>query len=105
MLTNIAIVLGLVAVAGLFFWLAKRAFRLRKPAARWVLVVFAALPGVVVALVTGVVVFGYTRMCTCPAPSQRSTSISYPRQPLWRAASTLPSPTAWLAIRLTIPCH
>ena len=39
MFTNIFICLGLLAVAGLFIWLARRALRLRNPFARWSLAV------------------------------------------------------------------
>lgn len=62
MITNIALICALVLGSVLFFWLATRAFRLRNPGARWALTVLAALPGVMLVLVVGVVVFGYTTM-------------------------------------------
>ena len=59
MFANILIWLALVIVAGLFAWLARRALRLRNPAARWALVALATLPALLFALVAGVVGYGY----------------------------------------------
>ena len=53
MLANILIWLALIIIAGLFAWLARRALRLRNPAARWALVALAALPALLFALVAG----------------------------------------------------
>jgi mono/diheme cytochrome c family protein len=62
MLTNILIWLVVVALAGLFVWLARRALRLRRPGLRWALAVLAALPALLFTLVAGLVGYGYARL-------------------------------------------
>lgn len=59
MFINILICLGLLAIAGLFVWLARRALRLRNPFARWSLAVVAALPALLLILITGLISYGY----------------------------------------------
>jgi mono/diheme cytochrome c family protein len=62
MLLNILIWLALLVLAGLFVWFARRALRLRNPGARWALVVLAALPALLLALVAGLVGYGYAKL-------------------------------------------
>jgi mono/diheme cytochrome c family protein len=59
MFANALIWLALIMIAGLFAWFARRALRLRNPAARWTLALLAALPALLFALVAGVVGYGY----------------------------------------------
>jgi mono/diheme cytochrome c family protein len=61
MMTNALIVLVLVGGAALFAWLARRSLRLPHPAARWALAVVAALPALLLAVVTVFVAVGYTK--------------------------------------------
>jgi mono/diheme cytochrome c family protein len=62
MFANILIWLALIVIAGLFAWLARRALRLRNPAARWALVALATLPALLFALVAGLVGYGYYQL-------------------------------------------
>lgn len=62
MLVNVLIWLAVMAIAGLFLWLARRALRMRNPAARWTLAVLACLPALLFALVAGIVGYGYARL-------------------------------------------
>lgn len=59
MIVNTAICIGILAVAGLFAWLARRAMRLRNPAMRWGLAFLAAIPTVVLVGVVGIIVYGF----------------------------------------------
>src|SRR5262245_30464972 len=59
MFVNALIWLSLIMIVGLFAWLARRALGLRNPAARWALVVLAALPALLFATVAGLVGYGY----------------------------------------------
>ena len=59
MFTNILICLGLLAVAGLCIWLARRALHLRNPFARWALAIVASLPALLLILATGLISYGY----------------------------------------------
>jgi mono/diheme cytochrome c family protein len=62
MLANILIWLGLVLAAGLLFWLARRALRLRNPVARWPLALLATLPALLVSLIVGLIGLGYAKL-------------------------------------------
>jgi len=62
MIGNIVIILVLIAVVVLFVWLARRAWRIRQPAARWTLTILAALPVLLFTLITGVIVYGYAQV-------------------------------------------
>jgi mono/diheme cytochrome c family protein len=59
---NVLICLALVAIAALFVWLTRRALRLRNPAARWALTLFAALFALLFVLVVGLVGYGYAKL-------------------------------------------
>jgi mono/diheme cytochrome c family protein len=62
MLVNVLIWLAVVVLAVLFFWLARRALRLRNLAARWSLVVLACMPALLLALVAGLAGYGYAKL-------------------------------------------
>jgi mono/diheme cytochrome c family protein len=62
MLANTLICVGLILIVGLFVWLARRALLLRNPAARWGLVVLATLPALLLALVAGLIGYGYAKL-------------------------------------------
>jgi mono/diheme cytochrome c family protein len=62
MLTNILIGVAIVAIAGLFAWLARRALRIRNPAARWTLALFSSLLALIFVLVAGLVGYGYAQL-------------------------------------------
>ena len=62
MLANVLTWLALIAIVVLFAWLARRAWRLRNPAARWALAVLAVLPALLFALVAGVIGYGYAKL-------------------------------------------
>ena len=62
MIVNGLIWLAVVAIAGLFVWLARRALRLRNVAARWALALLAALPALLFALVAGLIGYGYAKL-------------------------------------------
>jgi mono/diheme cytochrome c family protein len=58
---TIVTVLGLIAGAGVFFWLARRALAIRHPAARYALAVVAALPALLLTVVTLTTGLGYAK--------------------------------------------
>src|SRR5215218_1633061 len=62
MLVNILIWLAVIAMAGLFVWLARRALRLRNLAVRWTLLLLAALPALLFAVVAVMVGYGYAKL-------------------------------------------
>jgi mono/diheme cytochrome c family protein len=62
MLVNVLIWLAVVAVAGVFIWLVRRALRLRNLAARWALALLAALPALLFAVVAGLAGYGYAKL-------------------------------------------
>ncbi|HEU5099066.1 MAG TPA: cytochrome c [Roseiflexaceae bacterium] len=62
MLVNVLILLAVVAIAGLFVWLARRALRLRNLAARVALGLLASVPALLFVLVAGLAGYGYTKL-------------------------------------------
>jgi mono/diheme cytochrome c family protein len=59
MLVNVLLLLAIVGVGGFFVWLARRALRVRNPAARWALALLAGLPALLLVLVAGLAGYGY----------------------------------------------
>jgi mono/diheme cytochrome c family protein len=70
MAVYILVWLSLIAGAGLLFWLARRALRLRNPGARWGLALLASLPALLLAGLAALIGVGYVqfyRPRTAPA--------------------------------------
>jgi mono/diheme cytochrome c family protein len=78
---NILIILVLVTIVALFVWLARRAWRIRQPVARWALTIQAALPALLFTLVVGFILYGYYQVYgprSVPVPS--TTVVATPQQ-------------------------
>jgi mono/diheme cytochrome c family protein len=97
MIGNLAIILVLVTLVALFVWLARRAWRIRQPVARWALTILAALPALLFTLLVGFILYGYYQVYSPRSVPVPSTTVAATPQHLARGAH--------LALSICAPCH